>query len=1133
MERITRSSGGHAGGRRRRLGPLVLVVAALGLAACDPPPPPDGRDLAIEAIDAPTDLAPGEAVTFSVVVANHGDLAADGVRVGHLAPSHLRVDELTGPGVTGCTQPGDLGSCALGTLDPGETRTLELTVTGTVAAPAGDLVLAVLSSGSEPSPDPHPNIDRVPIAVGTGATVDLQVQGELPDDLAPGTPFTSSSWITNRSSAAASEVVVTQEVSDGGTILGARLQRALPGGGVASGSCDIVERTARCTTDGALVEPTTVAAQRWVLEVEVRPDASQVDIDHTVSSPHPEPDPDPGPNTATTRATPGWGIFFDPVPPVVPGQVFDVTGRAVTDFAIPVNYVSVSLPPNIEAVSVTIGGRTTPCVPSGGCAGYDLWGIGNGSIVTMRLRAVAPGPSAGVSLSVSTIGVGLAGRASVQVVDPAIASEVHPELASAADGVVDLSQTLDGTVHNTGSSDHADVTATFDLSPSVQITDARWGEAGLPCTISGSTASCALGAVPAYASEPITLQVTPTAAGPVTVTMRTTTTTAQDEPDPVADVDTTTFDVAEAVVDLGLTPYVTHDPAVEGVLWQVVPTIRNHGNFPASGIRLVATVPDGVEIGSTYLGSPAPSDSGGCSTDQQVITCEVGTVPAGGRVTVLLLMQVTVDDAGPLRITVTSDHTEPSPDPHPNELSHDLTVVAPRADLQAGFDWPPREVVAGQPFTITHRVGNPDGPSLVEDAVGTLEVPPGWTITAAEWDRHGVPVPCAIAGSTSTCEIGQLTTHYAATLRATIVPGAVQDDATLVATASSSLPDDDLSDNTATHTIDVVAATTDLGVTASHGATAPAGGPSVVELRVTNAGPAAAAETSITADLPASVHVEGVDTSTTGFSCEAVDQVLSCTHPMLPVGEHLLDLTLRDTTLGPVSFTITAATTTTQAPDVLPDAVTITRTVAPSPARVTGTVVDADGEAVAGVGVAVYRVGETTGLASGTTSAAGTYDIGGLDPGQYQVRFLPSAASGLQDEWHDDRYARADATVFTAAGLGERFVANAELAPRAPTVIRGRVVDEAGQPVAGVNVGAYLATDGVVATFRTTTAADGTYALTVPENQFRLRFGPPAALGLVPEWFDDQALRADAAVLVATARGQVIVADAELATAGP
>src|SRR5690606_20931374 len=145
-------------------------------------------------------------------------------------------------------------------------------------------------------------------------------------------------------------------------------------------------------------------------------------------------------------------------------------------------------------------------------------GIGPGVPVTMRLRAVSAGRPASVTLSVSAIGVGLSGTAKVQVIDPRVVSEVHPYLAATADGVQGVPQTILGEVRSTGSTDHASVTATLEAPAGLGLLGARWGVAGLPCAVQGSTATCEVGEVPAYGSVGISVEVVPEAAGPTSLT---------------------------------------------------------------------------------------------------------------------------------------------------------------------------------------------------------------------------------------------------------------------------------------------------------------------------------------------------------------------------------------------------------------------------------------------------------------------------------------------------------------------------------------------------------------------------------------------------------------------------------------
>src|SRR5690606_34059850 len=129
--------------------------------------------------------------------------------------------------------------------------------------------------------------------------------------------------------------------------------------------------------------------------------------------------------------------------------------------------------------------------------------------------------------------------------------------------------------------------------------------------------------------------------------------------------------------------------------------------------------------------------------------------------------------------------------------------------------------------------------------------------------------------------------------------------------------------------------------------------------------------------------------------------------------------------------------------------VTIDRDVTPVDAALTGVVVGSNGSSAAGGLVWVHPVGEAWPYKGAVISADGSYTVTGLAPGSYQVQFIASEDSGLVGEWYDDLATRTGATVFTATGHGEQFVADAELAPAAHTVIRGKVTTGSGTAVGG------------------------------------------------------------------------------------
>jgi hypothetical protein len=81
----------------------------------------------------PSAVQVGDIETVGATVTNHGTAPAGRARVGYLVSEGIEVLAITGPAVEGCT-PGELlplvglvlGTCELGTLDPGATTTVTM-----------------------------------------------------------------------------------------------------------------------------------------------------------------------------------------------------------------------------------------------------------------------------------------------------------------------------------------------------------------------------------------------------------------------------------------------------------------------------------------------------------------------------------------------------------------------------------------------------------------------------------------------------------------------------------------------------------------------------------------------------------------------------------------------------------------------------------------------------------------------------------------------------------------------------------------------------------------------------------------------------------------------------------------------
>jgi protocatechuate 3,4-dioxygenase beta subunit len=190
---------------------------------------------------------------------------------------------------------------------------------------------------------------------------------------------------------------------------------------------------------------------------------------------------------------------------------------------------------------------------------------------------------------------------------------------------------------------------------------------------------------------------------------------------------------------------------------------------------------------------------------------------------------------------------------------------------------------------------------------------------------------------------------------------------------------------------------------------------------------------------------------------------------------------------------------------------------------ISGSVTDADGNPLPGVLVWAFSPGDTwIGSHTTSTSSDGTYRIDGLrarESGvEYRVLFSPPAGSGLAPEWFDDVAHRSLATAVSVPGA--ETVAGIDAQLEQPGALSGHVTDAGGNPVAGVRVSAFGPGNTLVASYSTSTAADGTYRIgEVGAGDYHVRFSPPAGSGLAAEWFDDAANRSQAAP-VAVSPGQ-------------
>ena len=157
------------------------------------------------------------------------------------------------------------------------------------------------------------------------------------------------------------------------------------------------------------------------------------------------------------------------------------------------------------------------------------------------------------------------------------------------------------------------------------------------CNVTGTTISCLLGPLAPSASASVTLSVI--ASGSPNVLTNTATTTAdQVDPLPADNTATTTTDVNSA--DLSVTGTVSPNPVLAGQVATFTMSVQNAGPASATGVQLSNPLPPGVTFQS------ASASQGSCGLSGQTVTCSLGTLGAGGSVTVTLGLVPSANVAG-------------------------------------------------------------------------------------------------------------------------------------------------------------------------------------------------------------------------------------------------------------------------------------------------------------------------------------------------------------------------------------------------------------------------------------------------------------------------------------------------------
>jgi uncharacterized repeat protein (TIGR01451 family) len=306
-------------------------------------------------------------------------------------------------------------------------------------------------------------------------------------------------------------------------------------------------------------------------------------------------------------------------------------------------------------------------------------------------------------------------------------------------------------------------------------------------------------------------------------------------------------------------------------------TVTNNGGFDAPATSVSDTLPASLTFVSS---SPA------CSAAGQVVTCNLGTLTNGQVVPISLNVRIAPDTPAGTVISNTASVTSTAPDPTP--ANNTSTVASPAvttsADLSTTKAAVETSVAPGGTFTYRVVVTN-NGSSTASNVTVTDPLPAQLAFVSSPSGCSAVAqnVTC---GPVATLAPGSATTFDIVVRLAPTYTGNGSDIGN-VATASSSTPDPNPTNdsNPPAPPPTVTAPQSDVQIVKSvSAAPAPPGGTYTYTLNVTNNGPSAATNVTVTDALPASTTFVS-----SAAACTASGQNVICpTEPTLDVGVSML-----------------------------------------------------------------------------------------------------------------------------------------------------------------------------------------------------------------------------------------------------
>lgn len=765
--------------------------------------PNSPANLAVAQTPAPALIMPGQALTYTLNVTNGGVNPALDVSLRDALPSGV-----TFVGASqGLTFSNGVVSGELGTLAPGDTVTLQVTVIPSTPGQITNTVTVTTSSGDTNTNDNTSNQVITVSPFTSAADLALGITGSVSPAFVGGA-LTYNLTVTNNGPSAADAVVVTQQLPEEATLLSAvgpaGTTQSLNGttltlnlGQLQSGSAATVAVTISPTQAGAVVTSAVVSAATG--------DNNTNNNDAELSTPV---------NAGQAPADLVVNVSDSP-DPAIQGQAvtYTITVTNTSGVAATNTVVSSALPAN------------TVFLATGGPAG-SLSSVAGG-LVTFNLGTLAA--SAAATLTVQLMPL-VSGTVTFLASATTSSGDLTPgnntatsttTISAASTNSTDLSVTLNDapdpalpgqallygvTITNTSGMAAPNTVITVSLPAGVNYISAT-GPGGSTIAASGGTVACAIGTLSPGQTTTLTVQVMPLGSGVFVATATATSTVGDTTPANNSATATTTINLPNSPADLVVTLEDNPDPAFVGqnLTWTI--TVTNNGTSTATGTSVTALLPSGVNLVSVQGPNGSTSSQNGAN-----VSTSIGNLNAGA--TAVVTLNVVPTGAGTATLAATATTTAGDSAPLTNTATVQTTINQPAgsaAELSVTMLDGPDPAVPGQSLTYSITVTN-NSQNTATSTVVTDQLPPGVIFLSAIGPAGSGAV---VNNGVLTVNLGNITGGGTAVVSITVMPttpGMLVNSASVTTSAGDSNP----SNNTAsaTTTINPAASTaTDLQVT--------------------------------------------------------------------------------------------------------------------------------------------------------------------------------------------------------------------------------------------------------------------------------------------------------------------------------